>query len=749
MSASESASRSRDVREPQRYGTGTNSEGRDYTLTQAGAGASYGWSATGTRLTDRYETVDVLDGAVSTLDTRWATLASSGANDAAGGTYWLSDSGPETSTLVESGYHGPESFTESQFRTGSVSEGESGGFWDYSFARSEVRSGTYTLAGTMTETGGNSTESGTGSYSESLGGSGTDPGGSVSYSVADSEYGYAGTSTETLSGRLTTSSDERSDSDTKTTTGDEGTGAFTLAHASSADSLATAVVTHPDLTAAAITATETVAEGSSDDRTEVGALGAGSYTLTGTSTSSEGVTGSSIYLGESASWTSSDGRTVAVQGSGDRLAGSFTLSETATTSGGSSGTDGRSASQTGGGVTGSHTLGDSDSGNQSGTATDDRTGSLASGSYTLHETSTSTTTATDGSLDDTDAAGTAGSTSGDDAGATDRQTATTTATLDRSGNSISGTYTLHQTGSTGGSETDTSTEDTGWAPGDGEDDETDETDAGTETQSGGWTLDRTGSAVSGSYSEHYVSNSTATLYGTATDSATDDAADGSVDDDTDVNKTTTYRTGSSTIDRTGNEVAGDYSLHEVDASTDTVYGTATDHQTGDEADGEYDLSDYTDGSTAYQTGTVTTDATGNGVSGGYSRHVVASNSGSAFDTGTDTATDDLADGSVDDDVDVESDRDYQASGSTTDRTGNSVTGDYSLHAVSTSSGADYATGTDTPTDAIAGGEHVGRLLTSLGTYFQSGTVTTDSTGNEVGGSYSEHVVSSRTGTDKD
>src|SRR5581483_3805595 len=148
---------------------------------------------------------------------------------------------------------------------------------------------------------------------------------------------------------------------------------------------------------------------------------------------------------------------------------------------------------------------DAETNSSSSGATVSRTGGLVSGTYSLHQTGSSTSTVSDTSADDTHATGTAGSTDNDDSGGSSRRVQTQSSTLDRTGNALSGSYSLHQTATSGLSDTDSDADTVAAAPGDGETDHEVQSGGSTGTVTGTSTLDRTGNEVSGTYSLHEVS----------------------------------------------------------------------------------------------------------------------------------------------------------------------------------------------------------------------------------------------------
>ena len=171
-------------------------------------------------------------------------------------------------------------------------------------------------------------------------------------------------------------------------------------------------------------------------------------------------------------------------------------------------------------------------------------------------------------------------------------------------------------------------------------------EAGSSFESGTHTLIQTGNSLTGSYSQHEVTTGSGSAFNTGTTTATHHPADLSSLVDVALSFASNYQTTSSTVDKFGNYLTGDFSIHQVDNNTTTVTSTDSDSSTDD----FFDDSVATDGSGDTTTDTLiagtTYDSTGNDSTGYTSAYQVSSSTSTQHDTGSDGGTQDPVSGTV-------------------------------------------------------------------------------------------------------
>ena len=438
---SESSTRNEVDNSPEMIGTATEVGTQNFVQSLYHNYYYYGdsvWGRIGTYATIRYEAETVPDG------TYTATEIDSGSKTSIpfGADAW---SGPETTTRIETGNHGPQSYSETRIATGTQSGPSSSSGYPPLYYWNEYHTGTYTLSRTTSQTGGSGNETGTGSYVQIDANDGTT---FVNYDMEN----YGRTNTATESGVVTTATTTETGllaygGGVRITVGDDD-GSYTVSsYGLGPYGFQTATTTATTVNQG-VTATQLTYNISFYTTTERGTIGSGSYTLSGTATNAQIASTYDVDQGDIESATQRPTVTATTSQSGDRFTGDYTLSETDTQSGSSSDNSAQGSTQTpGGGITGIHLLGDVGTGTGSGSATISRTGNLATGSYTLHETSTATATSTDTSSENSGGSATAGSTDSDSESNVDTQREQQTTTLDQTGNHLTGSYSLHQTSS--------------------------------------------------------------------------------------------------------------------------------------------------------------------------------------------------------------------------------------------------------------------------------------------------------------
>jgi len=742
MNLTESLSKSETVETPDQYGTATVTGGLGYTLTQTGTGASYTWAeSNGTQSATLSQTVTQSDGTQVVTDTQSTSFAASGTNNAPGSTYSWASSGTASDARTETGYAGPETYTLTRSASGlAMTASGSGGFWNYTFGNVASTTGTYTQTESTSDPAGPGTETGGGSWSYSLSGSGTDPGGPVGFSTT-TVLGFVGTATATVSGAVTTEGITRTTTDGVSVSGNEGSGTFTRVHSTTASETATAVVVNQT-----DTGTEVSTEGNTVWSSETATTGSGGYTLTGGSGDTVTTTGTDVNQGVTATTGETSTETAASTQTGNRFAGAYVLAETDTAWSTGSANSSQTSVQSAGGVTGTHALGAGTGTTETDTATLAQTGNLTTGAYTLHQTGTSSTSSTGTAQDNTTATATGGSAS--NAGSdTAPGSGSGTSTLDRTGNALSGAYTSAETTTFSSTSYATVTEGgtashadlASASSGGGGTSTTYETDTST--------VGQTGNEVTGSYSLHETDTSTSTVYTGGSALVAAAAADGSTGGDGSGLGATAYAGGTSTIDRTGNEVTGTYSLHETDTDGGTEYAFSTQVNTVTAADTSTVRATVTLVDTTYDNGTSTIDKTGGEITGTYSLHETDTSNATDFVGNTVGGAASEADGSSGGDGNNGTGTTYESGTSTSDQTGNEVTGAYSLHETDTSNATQYAFSTQVSTGTAADTSTARTTATLVDTTYDNGTGTLDKTGNEVTGTYSLHETDTSNATD--
>ena len=269
LSDSEWATRYETDGTPLKVGTSTEFDSTNFTLTESGAAAVYSWTASGVTTAARSEDETVPDGTYTATDNESATMIANGVTDCSGGTFNETWSGTPTSSRVEIGYHGPESYTlVHRENSGTLSGSETGGYGSYAFSLTETHFGTETAIDTESDPGGGGSETRIENHTDTLSASGNDFGDISVAAGRGSTYSLLGS--DTLDGVVTNVAGGGTDSNSATTTGSQVAGGFTLVHGASEGGSATATTTNQG-----VLSTETTTSTDSDSATEYGTAGSG------------------------------------------------------------------------------------------------------------------------------------------------------------------------------------------------------------------------------------------------------------------------------------------------------------------------------------------------------------------------------------------------------------------------------------------------------------------------------------------
>jgi hypothetical protein len=332
LSDSEWATRYETDGAPLKVGTAAVLDSTDFTLIESGAAAVYSWTASGETTVARSEDETVPDGTYTATDNKSFATIANGVTDCSGATFTETWSGTPTTSRVEIGYHGPESYTLVHSESsGTVAGSESGGYGSYSFSRTETHLGTETAIETETDPGGGSSETRIENHTDTLSASGNDFG-DISVSTGrGSSYSLLGG--DTLYGVVTNGTGGGTDSDSATTTGSQVTGGFTLVHGASEGGVETATTNNQG-----VFSTETTTSTDSDSATEYGTAGSGGYSFIDVSGDTSGTTGIEIDQSVTTTWSNSDTDSSTATRTGDRISGAYSLFETDSSTSSSTGT---------------------------------------------------------------------------------------------------------------------------------------------------------------------------------------------------------------------------------------------------------------------------------------------------------------------------------------------------------------------------------------------------------------------------
>jgi hypothetical protein len=464
----------------------------------------------------------------------------------------------------------------------------------------------------------------------------------------------------------------------------------------------------------------------------------------GTVSETDGDAGGSV---ETVTVTSIGSGSVTLERQGNAVSGTYSLHETST-----SGSTVRSTTTDAGSGAWADGETETDGGGASatttlgGTVVNDRFGNEVVGTFSLHQVTGPTASFSDSS-DETDGDGDIeGDTDSEEDIESDVGGESGLVTADTTGNDTLGVYSLHQTGTSDSTEYPTSTRPSTIGEADGAAGGGTVTVTSTVTQHNANVLDRTWDAVTGSYSLHEVNSTTATIRGGSTDRSSMAAADTSTGRSTLTDDATTYEYGLVTADRYGNDVSGEYSLHETGGTSATVYDTAGSQGTASEVSGDTDGDDGGSTSTAYSFGTRTLDRSGNEVSGFYTLFVLSGSSSTATETEGGTTTMTGVDTSAGRDTGGGTLTTYGFSTDTLSRTGNDRTRGYSLFEISTSSSTVFDSSTDVATLSEPDGEYDGDTAGESGSAYRYARTTVSRYGNDETRGFSEYATGSTNAT---
>ena len=194
-------------------------------------------------------------------------------------------------------------------------------------------------------------------------------------------YSSGETSAYTLVGVVTTGSGTESGTRTISTNGSEAGGTYTQSFGTGSTATTMATTNNQGVLS---TATTTATQSHSQNVT--GTIASGDYTLTGIDISTSTTTGTNTNQGVTGTFSGSANSTATMSQSGNRFNGTYSLHEVDTGGDGGTGNSTLQATATSGAVTGHRTINAGGTANDSGSATIDRTGNLISGTYSLHET---------------------------------------------------------------------------------------------------------------------------------------------------------------------------------------------------------------------------------------------------------------------------------------------------------------------------------------------------------------------------
>ena len=161
----------------------------------------------------------------------------------------------------------------------------------------------------------------------------------------------------------------------------------------------------------------------------------------------------------------------------------------------------------------------------------------------------------------------------------------------------------------------------------------------------GSTIGSSGNSATGSYSMHEVHSSSGSAYEDSTGTTTEDWFDGSTAVIVEDSTFGEYSMNDSTVDKTGNTKTGSYSELAVDTTGESSYETSDRTKEGDWADGLTTTKIHDGSYSSYAHSTSTVNSTGNEATKAYSEHEIDGSSASEFSDSTDTSTIDRYDGS--------------------------------------------------------------------------------------------------------
>lgn len=367
----------------------------------------------------------------------------------------------------------------------------------------------------------------------------------------------------------------------------------------------------------------------------------------------------------------------------------------------------------------------------------DRTGSDVEGHYSLHEYDTTGSTVFRISISDGQATQIESSTESDNETLTATTYASGTVVRDKTGNEIDGDYSLFETDRSTSTAYDAATSTDGSTDPDNSFENDGGSDRGTNIQIATSTIDRTGNAKTTDYTLYQIDTTNSTVYAASTTTSTGTAASTATDHSTITVSPTTFASGSSTVDKTGNEKANEYTLYQHGSSNSTVYNLSVNSDSEVGAAGETDGGGSTATSTNIAINTTDLHST-RYASGSFSYHQVDTTDSSVFgaSSGSDGGTE--AEGSTDGDNQSSGDTSYAYDTNTQDKSGSTSSTDYSLHQVQTHSSTAYTRSTMTVTGTSADTSTNRDTVIGTGTNIAYDTTTLDRSGNENSTSYSLH-----------